>query len=528
MLKYDFLTSLLILPVLYAETHYRFKYFFSWLYKREPEIIVDLPSRVQQTNTVPFLLIVKDAHRFPIRILDVQISDQGRILYQKNIDQVIDSPYQEMVIDMDTDLLKIGENLIDVQVRYNIKKKIRICINDNHRGTSHEPLSVHISAYPLPRLSNCFYGETHCHTFYTSDQVEFGASLQNTAELAKVMGFDFYCATDHSYDLDDQPDNYLAQDPELRKWKLFWQEVEEFNHKDRNFLIIPGEEVTLFNRRGSNIHCLVYNSRKFYPGSGDGAENWFHTKSELSVDQLLAQVDHDTLVFSAHPSDKPPLLQRIFINRGFWEELDCDSERLDGLQFINDGPPSSMIKGKNLWLTLLLSGKKLLALAGNDAHGNFNRFRQIGFPFFTMRENKYHLFGKWRTGVYLPEGFSLNGILEAFRQGNCFMTNGPALRFTALVGQNWRSTGGSYKNITKLKIESLSTPEYSGINSIKIFQGLHGKKEESIFAQLETPPQQMHHVWELEFSKKQHAGYLRTEIMTEAGYQAYSNPIWFL
>ena len=33
-----FLFQILILPILYAETHYRFKYFFSYLKKREPEM----------------------------------------------------------------------------------------------------------------------------------------------------------------------------------------------------------------------------------------------------------------------------------------------------------------------------------------------------------------------------------------------------------------------------------------------------------------------------------------------------------
>jgi hypothetical protein len=350
--------------------------------------------------------------------------------------------------------------------------------------------------------------------------------MASTAEIAKAMELDFFCATDHSYDLDDEPENYLINDPELKKWQYFWKEIDDFDEKNRDFKIVPGEEVTIRNKLNKNIHCLVYNSRKFFPGSGDGAEKWFQTRSELLLQELVQQTEDNSLVFAAHPTDQPPFLQRVFIKRGSWNEADCNHKGLNGLQFINDGPTASIIQGKKFWIKLLLQGKKLIGLAGNDAHGNFSRFRQIGFPFLTMRENNSHIFGIWRTGVYVNEDFTIAEILKSFRQGTCFMTNGPALQFTALIGQDWIPTGGSYKNISKLKIESLSTPEYSYIIKVKVLIGFFGEEKEQIHTDIEVPNNTLHHIHAFNFSEIKQAGYIRVEIATAKGYQAFSNPIW--
>ena len=50
---------------LYAETHYRFKYFFSFLKKQEPELLADAPHRVEPGKDIPILILSKDADRYP-------------------------------------------------------------------------------------------------------------------------------------------------------------------------------------------------------------------------------------------------------------------------------------------------------------------------------------------------------------------------------------------------------------------------------------------------------------------------------
>jgi hypothetical protein len=144
-----------------------------------------------------------------------------------------------------------------------------------------------------------------------------------------------------------------------------------------------------------------------------------------------------------------------------------------------------------------------------------------------MRENNNHLFGIWRTGVYINGEFTITEILESFRHGICFMTNGPALQFTALMDQDWYPSGGTYENISKLKIESLSTSEYSYIINVKVFIGFFGEEKEQIYTEFKVPDNTLHHIHEIDFEKMKQEGYTRVEITTAKGYQAFSNPIWF-
>jgi hypothetical protein len=57
----------------YAETHYRFKYFFSFLKKPEPEIIADAPHRLEPGIQLPLLILVKDADRYPVIMEKIEV-----------------------------------------------------------------------------------------------------------------------------------------------------------------------------------------------------------------------------------------------------------------------------------------------------------------------------------------------------------------------------------------------------------------------------------------------------------------------
>src|SRR5262245_978724 len=60
-----------MLFLLYAETHYHFRFAPSLLYRRRPEIIADAPYRLEPGHALPILVIVKDAHRFPVALRHV-------------------------------------------------------------------------------------------------------------------------------------------------------------------------------------------------------------------------------------------------------------------------------------------------------------------------------------------------------------------------------------------------------------------------------------------------------------------------
>ncbi|MBL7046950.1 MAG: hypothetical protein ISR95_04895 [Candidatus Marinimicrobia bacterium] len=59
--------SLFIGIILYAEIHYRFPFFpFSRYHIREPEIISDAPYRLESGNSLPILILIKDARTIPM------------------------------------------------------------------------------------------------------------------------------------------------------------------------------------------------------------------------------------------------------------------------------------------------------------------------------------------------------------------------------------------------------------------------------------------------------------------------------
>ena len=83
------------------------------------------------------------------------------------------------------------------------------------------------------------------------------------------------------------------------------------------------------------------------------------------------------------PGARSGFLQRIFLKRGRWEKEDF-KETLHGFQALNSGFTNSWERGKALWLELLQQGVRLPLLAGNDAHGDFSRYRAIKTPFLNL------------------------------------------------------------------------------------------------------------------------------------------------
>jgi hypothetical protein len=522
------LIQLLIFPLLYAETHYRFKYFFSYLKKDEPEIITDIPSRITSGTLIPILVIIKDANIFPVIINQVTVFENKKLIFSKEINKQITTSYKDLIFYISSSDLITGNHYFDIKIEYILKGKKKTCTTDNHRGTSHNPLPIFIAQDPLPRFDNCILGETHSHTNYTSDQVEFGASLDATRIMARALDLNFFCATDHSYDLDDFKDNYLLNDPDLSKWIEFQREVELINQKDREFLIIPGEEVTVRNNQDKNVHLLIYNSKKFFPGAGDSGEKWLRNYSELSIPQVVSQISNTALAVAAHPSETPPFLQKWLINRGSWRSEDCAESGLHGLQFINGGKKLFLTNGKNLWVEQLLSNNRLTGIAGNDAHGNFSIFRQIGFPFYTMRENYNHLFGKWLTGIYLTNNeLSTSSILDALKRGHCYMTDGPALRLQLENSTKSYVMGEECSSPERGKIMVRSSEEFGGVKSVKILLGDLDKKVESVYLYDAPEIKKNEYTFKFSLDNIPDQGYLRAEILTEHNNQALSNPIWF-
>lgn len=519
--------------LLYAEIHYTLRGIYSRLSTSEPEIIADLPHRLDPGAKLPILILVKDANRFPVQLKSVRIEIRGKENVQcERFDlhsENIDSPFWSRVIEISPAGNLKGRVQVDVIIEALIHYKSKLIKNDNYVATSQAPFEVFICAASFPKTPGWHFGDFHCHTNYTNDQVEFGAPLGASAKLAQAMGLSYFCATDHSYDLDDQPDNYLASDPGLTKWKNLQSEIAALNCSLDNFVIVPGEEVSAGNSRNRNVHFLILNHPEFLPGAGDGAEKWLHTRPDLSIPDVLAKINCNSVAFAAHPGTKPPFLEWLFVRRGSWHLRDCAHEGLHGLQIWN-GTENGFEKGKAVWTRLLLQGRRLFISGGNDAHGNFNRFRQIGWPFLTMRENHHHLFGKVRTGVLIKNDLSLTTLLDSFKNGRMVVTEGPFAEIAIHdeKGKTTRMGGEATCSEAVLQVDCLSTEEFGRLDELRVYRGDLSEKNEALIISRQTFGDSYIHKESLQVATTG-ASYYRAELYskTEAHrFRCITNPIW--
>jgi hypothetical protein len=521
---------------LYAETHYRFRYFLSFLRKREPEIIADAPHRLEPDSSLPILILVKDAYLFPVKIdgINLTIRSKGSTVYEKkllNSSVEINQKLWWRVFEIPIKNLS-GNIECDVIFELNANNRKRFYHNDNHRTSSHRPLKVFISSTPLPRFDHFFLGECHSHSSYTDDQVEFGSPLGASAQICRSFGLSFFCVTDHSYDLDDNVDSYLLSDPNLPKWQLLQQEVNKINSTFSNFTIVRGEEVTCRNSAGQNVHLLLLGNKTFFAGTGDGAEHWLNTRSEYSSDEILNEKELSALAYAAHPFEPVSLLQRLLLHRGTWFERDIANQKLSGIQFSNGQLSGGFKEGYRQWIKALLQGRRFLALAGNDAHGNFNRFRQIGIPFFKIHEMETQIFGKMRTGVFL-DSLSEDNILKALRSGMSIITDGPVVNLHVISSTHEMSSiGCSFSGMNHtVFLEVRSSIEYGSIESLKVFKGIIGQKETEIILEHDLKSFNIDQKYSFEIECK---SYIRAEVWTSAmnsndgqPHFCMTNPIWF-
>ena len=530
------LFPLLLLPfITYAEIHFRFSYLPSRLFQKEPEIIFDLPHRGQLEQEIPLFLLIKDAHRFPVLLagLEVTITDvknqRSQVLhFPLNLE--INEKFYFKVIPLAAEYFpRPGEYQLSAQLTYgNTDKKTKTITQDNYKNIPHHPFHIFISPHSLPSLDNWYWGDLHVHSNYTDDQVEFGAPIEVTAAAAQCIGLQFIAITDHSYDLDDDPDNFLINRTDIPKWNSFQLEIKQQASKN-NLVIIPGEEVSAGNHSNKNVHCLILNDPQFHPGSGDSAERLLRHKPTSTLHELLEKKARSALAIAAHPLEMPPLSQRLILGRGIWDVQDCSHDALDALQILNDSSEKSFYRGLELWKRLLLSGRRIGIVAGNDAHGNFNCFRQIAIPFLSMVYHQKHLFGQARTAVKCHP-FSTQAVIDAIRQKRAVISNGP-LAIMEIKGDHPAELGGSvrFNPQSRLLIQGKCIPEYGHWKELRIYSGSYQQKVETVKtipitrAKLETI---------MEFSLSEFAAdYLRLEAYSQRNkykYYCFTNPIWFL
>lgn len=513
----------------YAEIHYRFPFFFSYLEKKEPEIIADAPFRVNPDQPIPIFCLIKDADKYPI-VLDKVIvkldDDQGH-----SLEYVLD--YEQLTINdpfwYRTHFFTQGdlEGLITINVTfyYYCNNRSRQCKNDNYRTSSHLPLKIALAHDSLPAIPGWYYGDPHYHSIFTNDQVEFGAPLDAAAFAARSVGLGWFAATDHSYDLDDLPDNFLKNDPNLTQWRQFQEQVKQWNMQHHDVIIIPGEEVSCGNHHGKNVHLLALGIKNFIPGKGDSAEVWLQTKPDLTIPEVLDRVEADHgVAFGAHVGDKIPLLQQKLLGRGEWHFQDAIHEKCQGVQIWNG---RDFKRGRKLWIDLLLEGKRSFCIGANDAHGNFNRYRQLGIPFFKVTEGDWQKFGDVRTAIHC-ETLTPENVLHALKNGQSMVTNGPFGTLSVVdIDEKVYPMGSTVTTMPAyLTVLVKSTPEFGLLQTVTLFRGNLEEKEETIWKSWTVSS----YWWKFDILLNNFKGdYIRMEmesVLDNKTFYGFTNPIW--
>ena len=526
------LLSVLIVPfLLYAEIHYRLPFWRGRFYQKLPEILFDAPLRIQTPN-LPLLLLIKDAHWFPVHLQAVEI----RLIDSSNR-EIAKHRFTEELAISDKWFTKIypipvadcpGQQIqIDACAILATPKKRFHVHTDHYRGLSHRPLSTFIDADPLPLPGDWRAGDLHCHSAWTEDQVEFGVPAASIPALAESMGLHFAALLDHSYDLDDRSDSWTEYDSELRKWHQSREAITELNRQNTGFLVLPGEEVSVDNGLGKTVHMGLLNHPHFVPGSGDSLEKGIRRLSEQYYARILTDLEETAMAFAAHPFTRIPFLQRLLVRRGGWNPYDNHSA-VEGFQIVN-GVPSEIEAGKKKWIAKLLQGHRTRILAGNDAHGNFNRFRQVRLPLWKLHENEQQRFGEWMTYVHCPDPFSVEHLIRQLRYGEITVSNGPflAIRVGDRDGQITAQCGTVRGLPERVHLEAGSTPHFGALQTIQLFLGNPETGQEACFMRQNLRPSNYDHSATIPIGNPPATGYFRAELHTDKDKLAYTNPVWF-
>lgn len=476
------------LCALYAETHFTFfRGQPSLLFKREPEILFDMPRRLGPGQDLPVVLVLNDIARFPATVEQIQLAVSDGTGEQRVYDfdpgaaHVVEHPFAERcrvyLLHISGEHLSAG--LVHVNGKASVRRGRRLLqvMNDNFAGASHLCMSCLVSGQDLPGTDKCSYGDMHTHSQFSESHVEFGLPLEAMSLLAGAYGFRFVCVTDHSYDLSTRIDDYLTSDVSAPRWDL---QGREFERQRSGALLIRGEEVSCLNSRGEVVHLCGAGLSSYIPGSLDGARRGRSREPQVSVAEALERIhEQGGIAYAAHPGAAPGLLQRMLLKRGRWHEGDI-REDLDGVQASNGDFDRQWEHSSRLWRAGLASGKRVPVIGGSDAHGDFNRYRCIRSPFLSIGEYFQRYLGYIRTGVYGQVG-SFGDLRAAVQKGKTFVTSGPFLDIRR------DSTGESVVGETldvgddrTLTVTAQSTPEFGHVISARVLGLKRGSRREVV------------------------------------------------
>lgn len=508
---------------LYAETHFRFfRGFPSFLYQKEPEILFDMPKRIEPGKNVPVLLICNDMDTFPVDIIGVTLivsqNRQSKIVFNETdiAKYLIDHPYKRhcpvYLFSIDNKLFTPGAFSVNGKVVIKKKNKQIVVLNDNLKTSSKSALTGFIADELLPGHEWCLYGDLHVHSQYTRSHVEFGPPVKAIDTMASVSGLSFVGITDHSYDLACRMENYLQPDPDLQLWKSLSNEILSGKNNYKTTIIL-GEEISTCNRKKRVVHLGALGIKDFIPGSKDGARKQAKPlPKEPDIPEAINIIEKQGgISFAAHPGARSRLMQKIFLKRGIWDIRDV-YKNLHAFQAVNSGFLKSWYRARKLWITILLERRKLPLIAGNDSHGDFNRYRSLGKPFLTIHENFERHFGYAVTGIYNTNNDN-ESLLDAIKNGKTFVTNGPFLGISA-TDRPEDSIVSHFDNPVEKKelyILGKCSNEFGTPRLLNIFRGYYKTKKEKCIHSISYSGNLLRITEKITLDSEGGPGYLRAE-----------------
>ena len=436
----------------YAETHFKFKLPWSLLYKPWPEIIFDAPFQFVPGVEPMLWIVVRDADRFPttIKTVEIRLSNvipAGTLLESNATENAARQPDVVINKDLNTEvqeqmrfiplaLGKIPAGTYEAHCKLTVERKGKTQTFErwNLPRLKPVPLRFKVLSEALPIAPGYAAGEMHCHTHYSADHVEYGATPEVLQQAAKAVGLDFVSCTDHAYDFAFTQEDFTkeANSPVPRFQKLR-EEIAALPSTDENGnrlpLMIAGEEVSAGNSKGENVHMTVLGPEGYLPGLGDCGRYWLENRPTRSIKQILNMTEAHC--FAAHPFQQMGLLEKFVFRRGYWKPEDLNlsgKHAIRGIQFWNGIRDEGFKLGREFWINELGKGNYLLPIGGNDAHGDLNSMTAVNLPLISLKHTRAHTFGNVRTVVRIDErGETLASLNAAFSGDNCYVTDGPAL-----------------------------------------------------------------------------------------------------
>lgn len=443
----------------YAETHFKFKLPWSLLYRKWPEVIVDAPFQFVPGVAPKCWIVLRDAHRFAVTIESLKFSFVCRTgaarSFQREVQLGISVSSAFEFVPVELGNLEPG--LYEIMPQVTVRRadgKTKTFKRWNLPFLAAEPLQVRVLQHDLPRAPGFAVGETHCHSYYSADHVEFGATPKVFQEAARAVGLDFVSITDHAYDFAFDHVNYTEESEPLTRFDSLKREVAALQAYP---LMIAGEEVSVGNSKGENVHLTALGTGNYIPGLGDCGRYWLNNKPTLKIDRALEMTDAPC--FAAHPFQQMNALEKFIFRRGYWKREDlCLKAKnpVRGFQFWNGLLDDGFRLGREFWINELARKNYILPIAGNDAHGDLNDSTSNALPLFALRATREHVFGFARTAVKIDGELNLQNLQKAFLSGAAtYITNGPAL---------WFEQSGK-----TLVLNALSNPELGAFRYVRIY-----------------------------------------------------------